>query len=129
MLEIGKTIENTVTVTESNTAKAVGSGSLAVFATPALAALAEETACMLIANELEEGTTTVGSLLNIKHLAPTPVGMEVKCVCTLTEVSGRRLCFTMEAFDGAGKIGEADHERFIVPVERFMEKAQAKLGN
>jgi len=128
MLETGIKIENSVLVTENNTAKAVGSGSLPVFATPALAALAEETACMLLEGKLEEGTTTVGSMLGIKHLAPTPVGMTVKCICTLTEAEGRRLAFTMELFDGAGKIGEVQHERFIVRVKSFMEKANAKLG-
>lgn len=128
MLETGIKIENSVLVTENNTAKSVGSGSLPVFATPALAALAEETSCLLLQGKLEEGTTTVGSMLNIKHIAPTPVGMKVNCICTLTEAEGRRLVFEMELFDGAGKIGEVQHERFIVRVQSFMEKANAKLG-
>lgn len=128
MLETGIKIEHSVTVTDANTAKAVGSGSLPVFATPALAALAEETSCRLLEGKLEEGTTTVGSLLNIKHLAPTPVGMTVKCLCTLTVVEGRRLCFEMELFDDKGKVGEVVHERFVVRIQSFMEKAKAKLG-
>jgi len=128
MLEIGIKTKHAVEVTETNTAKAVGSGSLPVFATPALAALAEKTACLLLADRLEEGTTTVGSLLNIKHLAPTPVGLSVSCDCTLTVIDGRRLCFEMELFDGTGKVGEVYHERFVVPAQRFMEKAQAKIG-
>ncbi len=128
MLETGTKIENSVTVTESNTAAAVGSGSLPVFATPALAALAEESSCLLLEGKLEEGSTTVGSMLAIKHLAPTPVGMAVKCICTLTEVDGRRLVFSMELFDDAGKIGEVQHERFIVRIKSFMERAYAKLG-
>lgn len=128
MLEIGTKTEHCVEVTELNTAKAVGSGSLPVFATPALAALAEKTACLLLEGKLDEGTTTVGSALNIKHLAPTPVGMTVNCICTLTGVDGRRLSFEMELFDAIGKIGEVSHERFVVKTESFMAKTQAKLG-
>ncbi len=128
MLETGITIKHTVEVTELNTAEAVGSGSLPVFATPALAALAEKTSCLLLDGKLEEGTATVGSLLNIKHLAPTPVGMTVSCECTLTNVDGRRLCFDMVLFDGVGKVGEVYHERFIIKTQPFMEKAVAKLG-
>lgn len=128
MIAIGTKTEHSVAVTEANTAKAVGSGSLPVFATPSLAALAEETSCRLLEGSLEEGTTTVGSLLNVKHLAPTPIGMTVTCVCTLTAVEGRRLCFEMELFDAAGKIGEVVHERFVVKTESFMAKTNAKLG-
>ena len=128
MLETGMKIEYSVEVTEANTAKSVGSGSLPVFATPALATLAEKTACVLLEGKLDDGTTTVGSLLNIKHLSPTPVGMTVRCVCSLSTVDGRRLCFEMELFDGAGKIAEVYHERFIIKTAPFMEKANAKLG-
>lgn len=128
MLETGIKTEHWVEVTELNTAKTVGSGSLPVFATPALAALAEKTACLLLEGKLEEGTTTVGSALNIKHLAPTPVGMTVNCICTLTGVDGRRLSFEMDLFDAGGKIGEVAHERFVVKTESFMAKTQAKLG-
>lgn len=129
MLETGITIKHSVEVTENNTAAVVGSGSLPVFATPALAALAEKTSCLLLDGKLEEGTTTVGSLLNIKHLAPTPIGMTVSCECTLSTVDGRRLCFDMSLFDETGKVGEVYHERFIIKAQPFMEKANAKLGH
>lgn len=128
MIEVGMKAELSVEVTELNTAKNVGSGSLLVFATPALAALAEKTSCALLEGKLEEETTTVGSLLNIKHLAPTPVGMTVKCLCSLSTIDGRRLCFDMELYDDAGKVGEVYHERFIIKTKPFMEKALAKLG-
>lgn len=127
MIAVGMKAELSVDVTESNTAKAFGSGSLPVFATPALAALAEKTSCVLLEGKLDEGTATVGSLLNIKHLAPTPVGMTVRCVCTLSTIDGRRLCFDMELYDGAGKVGEVYHERFIIKTTSFMEKAMSKL--
>lgn len=125
---LGKVVEYTVTVTEANIAKTVGSGSLEVFATPSLAALAEKTACLLIDGALEDGSTTVGTVLNIKHLAPTPIGMEVKCVCKLTEIDGRRYCFSMELYDVCGVVADVYHERFLVYKESFMKKANSR-GN
>ena len=127
MLETGIKGTRTVTVNEDNTAKAMGSGTLDVFATPALIALMEETCWRSVANELEEGCGTVGTLLEIKHTAPTPVGMKVTCESTLTEVDGRRLVFEVIARDAKGVVGEGKHERFIIQNEKFQMKANAKL--
>ena len=127
MLETGIKGTRTVTVNEENTAKAMGSGTLDVFATPALIALMEETCWRSVANELEEGCGTVGTLLEIKHTAPTPVGMEVTCESTLTEVDGRRLVFEVIARDEKGVVGEGKHERFVIQNEKFQVKANAKL--
>ena len=127
MLETGIKGTRTVTVNEENTAKAMGSGTLEVFATPALIALMEETCWRSVANELEEGSGTVGTLLEIKHTAPTPVGMKVTCESTLTEVDGRRLVFEVIARDAKGVVGEGKHERFIIQNEKFQMKANAKL--
>ena len=127
MLETGIKGTRTVTVNEDNTAKAMGSGTLDVFATPALIALMEETCWRSVANELEEGCGTVGTLLEIKHTAPTPVGMKVTCESTLTEVDGRRLVFEVIARDDKGVVGEGKHERFIIQNEKFQMKANAKL--
>lgn len=127
MLETGIKGTRTVTVNEKNTAKAMGSGTLDVFATPALIALMEETCWRSIANELEDGCGTVGTLLEIKHTAPTPVGMKVTCESTLTEVDGRRLVFEVIARDAKGVVGEGKHERFIIQNEKFQVKANAKL--
>ena len=127
MLETGIKGTGTVTVNEENTAKAMGSGTLDVFATPALIALMEETCWRSVANELEEGCGTVGTLLQIKHTAPTPVGMKVTCESTLTEVDGRRLVFEVIARDAKGVVGEGRHERFIIQNEKFQVKANAKL--
>ena len=127
MLETGIKGTGTVTVNEENTAKAMGSGTLDVFATPALIALMEETCWRSVANELEEGCGTVGTLLEIKHTAPTPVGMKVTCESTLTEVDGRRLVFEVIARDAKGVVGEGKHERFIIQNEKFQVKANAKL--
>ena len=114
-------------VTADKTAKVVGSGSLDVFATPAMIALMEQTAAESVEKELEQGMTTVGIKINVEHLAATPVGMDVTCQSTLVEVDGRKLVFDIEAFDECGIIGKAYHERFIVDSKRFMDKTLSKL--
>lgn len=126
-MEIGIKHENKIIVTKDKTAAVVGSGLLEVFATPAMIALMEQTASESVMNMLDEGATTVGTKINVEHLAATPVGMEVKCISTLAEVDGRKLCFEIEAFDEAGLIGKAYHERFVVLSDRFMQKTNAKL--
>ncbi len=113
-------------VTNEKTAKSMGSGTLDVFATPALIALMEQTAAESVEKELENGQTSVGTLINMQHLAATPVGMEVTCKSVLTAVEGRKLIFEIEAFDEAGLIGKAHHERFVVDGERFVEKTYGK---
>lgn len=118
-----KEFEYKTTVDDSNTAVAVGSGSLPVFATPSLAALAEHTACLLLDDMLSSEDTTVGTVLNIKHLAPTPVGMEAVCKCHLIAIDGRKYSFQMEIFDAAGKIADVYHERFLVNSQSFTNKA------
>lgn len=113
-------------VTESNTAKAMGSGALDVFATPSMIALMEETAWKSVEKYLDEGSGTVGTLLQITHDAPTPLGMKVWCESELVEIDGRRLIFSITAFDEAGKIGQGRHERFIINNEKFQAKANGR---
>ena len=125
-MEAGITGTQTITVTEDKTAQAKGSGTLPVFATPAMIALMENTAYKSVADELEEGAGTVGTLMNVKHVAATPVGMEVTCETKLIEVDRKRLVFEVKAYDAAGVIGEGTHERFIIDNERFLAKAEAK---
>lgn len=126
MLETGIKGTKTVTVNEANTAKTMGSGTLDVFATPALIALMEETCWRSVADQLEDGCGTVGTLLEIRHTAPTPIGMDVTCESELVEVDGRRLVFTVQAHDAKGLIGEGRHERFVIQNEKFQVKANAK---
>ena len=126
MLEAGIRGEQSVAVTSENTAKTMGSGTLDVFATPALVALAEKTCWMSVAAALDEGCGTVGTELRVKHLAATPLGMTVTAKTELTAVEGRKLTFKVEAFDEAGKIGEGEHERFIIQNEKFLAKTNAK---
>lgn len=127
MLETGIKGTKTVTVNEDNTAKTMGSGTLDVFATPALIALMEETCWRSVADKLDEGCGTVGTRLEVSHTAPTPVGMEVTCESTLTEVDGRRLVFEVTARDAKGVVGEGRHERFVIQNDKFQAKANAKL--
>ena len=115
-------------VTEKNTAKAMGSGTLDVFATPAMVALMEEAAWKCVAPELEPGMGTVGTLMNVQHTSATPLSMHATAECELTEVDNRRLVFTVKAFDEVGPIGSGTHERFIVKDEKFVAKANAKRG-
>ena len=114
---------------ESNSAKVMGSGTMDVFATPAMIALMEKTAWMSVAAELEEGQGTVGTKLEITHDAPTPLGMTVTCESELTEIDGRRLVFAVTAKDETGTvIGKGRHERFIVWEEKFQAKADRGLS-
>ena len=114
-------------VDETVTADTVGSGLLPVFATPSMIALIEKTAWESIADELEEGQGTVGTKIDVAHVAATPKGMKVWCDTELTEVDGRRLVFSVTVFDEAGKIGEGTHERFIIFNDKFKAKAYEKL--
>lgn len=116
-----------ITVTEERTAGAMGSGELPVFATPAMVALIEETCWRSVAAELDDGQGTVGTRLDVAHLAATSVGMRVACESELTAVDGRKLTFTVEVYDEQDLIGRGTHERFIVDNDRFLKKAQTKL--
>lgn len=129
MLMTGIKGREEVVVSEANSAKTMGSGTLDVFATPAMTALMEETAWKSVAPYLEEGCGTVGTLLNITHDAPTPFGMKVWCESELTEIDGRKLVFHVAAYDEKGKIGEGRHERFIIQNEKFQAKANKKAEN
>ncbi|MBQ4293344.1 MAG: thioesterase family protein [Lachnospiraceae bacterium] len=128
MLETGIKGHKELTVTMEKTAKALGSGGLEVFATPALIAMAERTARESVAPELGEGQSTVGIRVEISHLSATPVGLEVFCDTELVEIDRRRLVFRVEVHDKFGKIAEGMHERFIIDDEKFLAKAYEKVG-
>lgn len=114
-------------VDDRSTAISMSSGALEVYATPMLIAAMEET-CMLLAAEALKGSgnTTVGTLVNIRHLAPSPVGAEVTVDCELIEVDDRRLAFNVSARDSEELVGEGIHERFVVDTGRFMQKVNDK---
>jgi fluoroacetyl-CoA thioesterase len=121
-LEVGMTGEAITTVVHENTAAAVGAGGVEVFGTPMMIALMENAAWRAVADNLEEGNVTVGTLVNVKHLGATPLGQQVRATAQLIEIDGRRLVFQVEAFDEQKKIGEGQHERFIVQLDRFLKR-------
>lgn len=125
-LEVGISAKKKLVVTEAMTAKEMGSGELPVYATPSMIALMENTAYQSVSDCLEAGQGTVGTLMNVKHLSATPVGMEVTCESKLIEIDRKRLVFEVRAFDEAGCIGEGTHERFIIDNRKFLEKAESK---
>ena len=127
-MEIGIKGEQKFVVTVDKLANQVGSGLVAVYATPMMIAAIENTAAGSVAPYLEEGKTTVGTLVNVSHVAATPEGMEVRVETELVEIApnGKMLTFKVAAYDEAGLIGEGTHQRAIVAKERFEAKAQAK---
>lgn len=115
------------TVTEEKAAKTLGSGSLLVYGTPAMLLLVEKTAVALLEGHLDEGMTTVGTNLNVDHVAASPLGCEVCCEVELTEIDRKKLTFSVEVRDPAGIIGKGTHERFIVDAEKFQKKVDGKF--
>ena len=122
MLEVGLKGHQEMTVTDQFTAKTMGSGVMDVFATPAMLALMEKTAFMSVAEHLNEGCGTVGTRVEIEHVASSPIGMKITCDSELTAIEGRKLVFKVEAL-----IGKGTHERFIIESEKFQEKTNRKL--
>jgi len=127
MVSVGISYEKKSIVTDNNTAMALGSGTLPVYATPAMILLIEETASESVASHLQEGETTVGTSLEVKHTSASPIGVQISCRTELIEVDRAKLRFKVEVFDPKGEIGSGFHERFIVKSEKFMIKAQSKL--
>ena len=128
MLQIGMKGRLERTVTADLSAKVWGSGAVDVYATPCMIALVEETAWRSVQDELEPGQATVGTRLDVAHLAATPIGMRVRCETELVEIDRRRLVFSVTAYDETGRIAEGTHERFIVDVAKFQAKANAKAA-
>jgi len=122
MVPIGSTATVTIVVTKKNTAKAVGSGSLDVFATPMMIALMEQAARECFTNSLADGDTSVGTQINVAHIAASKIGVEVSATATVAAVEGRKISFDVIAHEGDKEIGRGTHERFVVSEERFMAK-------
>ena len=118
--------ECTWTVTSEMSAARVGSGLVEVFSTPMLVALMENAAVDALEARLAESQTSVGVRMEVRHLAATPIGQTVRARATLTAVDGRRLTFTIEAWDDVEQIGEAVHERMVVDRDRFEARVAAK---
>ena len=125
-IEVGMKGRAETVVTQDNTAQAVGSGLVPVFATPYMIALMENAAVSAVQAQLAPDEGTVGTRLDVTHDAATPIGMKVWAEAEVTAVEGRKLIFTVAAWDEAEKIGGGTHERFIIKPERFLIKAHGK---
>ena len=126
-IPVGTKGKKVIKVEESMTAAAMCSGALEVFGTPSLCAWIEFTCFSSIEEYLEEGEGTVGTRIELSHLAATPVGMNITIESEVIETEGRKIVFKATAYDDKEKIGEARHERFMIYNEKFMAKAAAKL--
>ncbi len=123
----GTSAEISVKVTDAHTAHAMGNAGAHVFATPFLVGLLEAAAAAVLKPHLPAGAGTVGTMVEMKHLAATPVGMTVRATATLLETDGRRYLFGVEAWDDTEKVAEARHERFVVPdMQKFLARAMKK---
>jgi fluoroacetyl-CoA thioesterase len=127
-LQAGMLFEKTVTVTDAMAAKHLAGEGVVVFSTPELVRFVEMCALEGVRPFLKAGQETVGTRVDIRHLAATPVGMRVSAKCTLVEVDRRRLAFTFEVFDDLDKISEGTHERFIIDRDKQQQRLQEKLA-
>ena len=129
MLETGLKGTRAMVVTEADSAKHIGSGTVLVLSTPMMIALFEKTCRLSVKPFLEEGQETVGTLVNVSHVAATPVGLTVRCESELVEIDRRRLVFKVDVYDPEGLVGEGTHERFIIDEAKFQAKAESKKNN
>jgi predicted thioesterase len=127
-IELGLKGRSETVVTEQNTAEAIGSGLVPVFASPYMIALMENAAANSLLPYLAEDEGTVGTQLDVAHSSATPIGMKVWAESTVTAVNGKKITFDVVAYDEAGEIGWGTHERFIIKPEKFLAKTQAKLN-
>ncbi len=121
----GSVGEREETVTEAKTAAALGSGSVAVYGTPAMVALMEAAAVQALAGHLPPGHTSVGMDISVTHLRPTLPGATVRARATVTGVEGRLVTLRVEAYQGTQRIGEGLHRRAVVAADRFLARAAA----
>jgi fluoroacetyl-CoA thioesterase len=125
-IKVGMRIEAEQEVTHERVAVNLGSGSLQVYATPAMVTFVERTCRALIEPLLPPGQTTVGTFIELKHMAPTPLGARVRIDASVIEVEGRKVSFQAQVWDAEEQIGQARHDRFIIDEARFLERVQRK---
>ncbi|MDR1619432.1 MAG: thioesterase family protein [Clostridiales bacterium] len=124
-IEVGTKETATAIVDETNIASAVGSGLLPVFATPSMVALMEKAACACLDAEVGDGQTSVGTRIDIEHIAASPVGANITAMATVTAIDGRLREFEVVAFEGEKQIGKGIHTRVIVNSEKFLSKLKS----
>ena len=122
MVEVGLNHTSELTVTDAVTAVRMGSGDMPVLATPAMMALMENAAMLAVADDLPEGSTTVGGHIASSHLRPSKIGDVVRAIAEVTKVDGRKIEFKVSAYSGDILLGEGTHLGFVVDRERFMSK-------
>lgn len=127
-LKPGLTGTAEIVVGTRDTAPHVGSGKIGVLATPIMVNVMEAAALQAVERLMPPGHQTVGTHLDVKHFAATPVGLRVRAVAELVKIEGRTLTFRIRAADEREEIGEGVHERLIINVERFDQRMQKKLG-
>jgi len=125
-LEPGETFEFSRTVAEEMSARHLGSGTVGVLATPAMISMMEGASMQCAQPYLEEGQTTVGYVVNIRHLAPTPIGATVRARATVSAISDRRITYQVAAHQGELKIGDGEHVRVIIDSGRFLDGASER---
>lgn len=127
-LKPGLVEEAAQAVDENRTAAHLGSGTLRVFATPSMVLFIEEVCRKMVEPFLAAGESTVGVSLRVRHLAPTPMGQIVRCRAEVVAVEGGLITFRAEVWDTAEKIGEAEHKRAVIDIDRFLRRVEAKMG-
>jgi len=125
----GMSLETTFQVEAQHSAAHIGSGSLRVLATPVMIAFMESTSHRLLAQRLPAGYSSVGMLVNVRHLAPTPLGSSVRVLSEVLEVDGLRVTFSVQAWDQSEQIGDGQHQRMVIDEARFLRRVEAKSSS
>lgn len=125
-IQPGMINEMTFQVGEEQLAAHIGSGTLRVLATPAMIGFMERVSQLLLAERLPEGYSSVGALVEVRHLAPTPFGFEVRVKSEVLAVEGNRVTFHVQAWDPVEQIGDARHDRIVIEESRFLRRVTAK---
>ena len=129
LIKPGMSLETTFQVEAQHSAAHIGSGSLRVLATPVMIAFMESTSHRLLAQRLPAGYSSVGMLVNIRHLAPTPLGSSVRVLSEVLEVDGLRVTFSVQAWDQSEQIGDGQHQRMVIEEARFLRRVEAKSSS
>jgi fluoroacetyl-CoA thioesterase len=127
LIHLGMQREETFAVEDSHSAMHVGSGASRVLATPWMIAFMERNAHRLLAEKLPDGYSSVGVLVNVRHLAPTPVGSRLRVMARVIGIDGLKVTFNVEAWDQQEQVGEGMHERFVIETQRFLQRVETKM--
>jgi predicted thioesterase len=125
-ITVGMKHEVTFQVEEQYTAFHIGSGALRVLATPSMIGFMERTSHQLLTRCLPEGYSSVGAVVDVRHLAPTPLGWTVRVTSEVVQVDGRKVTLAVEAWDEQEKVGEGRHQRVVINLDRFLTRVEAK---